>query len=314
MRKAFNQRYSAISLYEGMVVKTFIFATSLACASIQAFAEMPIPEGITPITTPLVLRYQPHHTARCVEKKSEKALGEFFSKNSTETTSAEIFSDGGSTKVGLNMDLEGGNFVRFVFTLNEDGTGVVSGEPDFQTNLKLSEKDQNDIGQVKLIFSKVMGRAFEIGVMGKPITQGYQLAQDICSVFGATTLNAKGESFAIGTSQIRGRKAVIFKLDISATCKFNDEELSFRTTGWSSYDVESGLAIDSKGEGEIVVLGKKGSFTTDKECTVTGALATSAPAERKTDQRLTELKNLLNKGLISKEEYDQKRSSILDSI
>lgn len=295
-------------------MKKIILVASLACASAQVLAQRPFPEGVTPIAEPLVLRYQPHHTAKCIENKSEKAVGDFFSKNSTETTSTEVFSDGDTTKVGLNIELEDGGFLRFIFTTNEDGTSIVAGEPEFQTNLKLSEKDKDDVGQVKLLFSKIMRKAFEVGVMGKPITQGYQLAQDFCSVFGATTLTTKGDAVAIGTSKIRGRNSVIFKQEISSTCLFSEGELSFRTTGWSAYDVESGLSVDSVGEGEVSVSGKKGSFTSDKVCTVAGVLETPTPIANKVDQRLVELKGLLDKGLISKDEYDKKRSAILDSI
>lgn len=294
-------------------MKKFILVP-LVCMSTQVLAEKPLPVGITPITEPFVLRYQPHHIVTCVENKSEKEAGAFFSKNSTETTAMEVFSDGDSVKVGMRMEVQGGGFLRFVFDANEDRTGVAAGEPEFQTNLTLSEKDKDDLVQVKALFSRMMEKASEVGVMGKQIAQDYQLSQDVCSVFGATALSTDGDIRAIGTGQIKGRRSVIFKQDMSSTCSVSGGELSFRTTGWSAYDVESGLPVDSTGTGEVTVSGKSASFTSDKECTVKGEIKAPTPVARRADQRLTELKVLLDKGLISKDEYDKKRSEILDAL
>jgi hypothetical protein len=329
-------------------LKRIIFlALSVVICGI-ALAQEPLPSGITPLNGSVTLRYAPKFESRCTIKKSEKKPGEFFGTKITESGFTEVFEESGRTKLAVKITL-GQYFVRMIFGLEDDRTMAGMTYIDIQSNFEAFNKSKEKSGKFFLGLLKRMSGA---AAYGRSLKQGTRFYTDaISSMFGkdageiGTTESAesagntgydsvdklfseiqiqvKSDDFAvIGTANIRGRESLIFGGEIVVEVGKGDNRVSVTSKGWEAFDLQSGLKT---GSSMLMVVGnaEKGvtTSTDDYECSITGT-PTKAPQSRPSnaqdaksaEQRLIELKALLDKGLIIPEQFESKHTEILKSL
>lgn len=321
------------------MTRSLLFALTALAAGVTC-AQQPLPSGTAPLIGETIVRYAPTFEARCTIKKFEKKAGEFFGERTTERLTASIYEES-PRLLKYSMAVEAaGNYFRMIFGLESDGSGFATTEPAF--HVKQSEFDPwlsiDDItGKEKeafVLFRQFLRTAMQKGSsytgIGKPLRQGSIVSADMCGVFPqGKTNSASGAFTVVGTTVVQGRKNLIISGGQNLACTFADQEIKMEIKGWYAVDMQSGLLGAQSLVGSTVVPSKGSATSTDdRECVITQPLAqvivqlpakTEPPAAAASDsksveQRLTELKSLLGKGLITREQFEQKRAEIVKGL
>lgn len=277
--------------------------------------QRPPPAGTAPFTGNLEVRYTPGFEARCTKVAFERKDGE---PRGSEATSDEVWAVFETAPRQAKSSMAKDKF-RIVMGLNENGTGLSSPNLEWETELPRSTDEMKIAkdGMAKFGESFYKNIRFPTSMrMGSD-----RSPSNFCEVFGGRAISKTGRSpVAIGVAPIRGRDAIVFAGEGTITCAFErTNRPSFRFQGWEAIDIQSGLPSDSSAYIEVISeTGVPISDTTeDKKCIVTSTTSPLSPplvgavVGKSVEQRLTELKSLIGKGLISKEEYEQKRGDIL---
>jgi hypothetical protein len=220
------------------------------------------------------------------------------------------------------------NYFRVTADVKPDGSGFSSTTPEFKTNMEVPEKDRWQLEAAKEMFTK----ALESGVsaIGKPLRQGSVegAAEVVCKFFPGSSGVEKmsGGYRVLGTTFERGRENIVFGGERSVSCRMPGTLWHMHEKGWDAIDRLSGLVAGRSSRAILSVDGLSGTgdVTEDTECVVTGevvrALKGNSPLLENTstpgssEQRLLELKSLLDKGLITKEQYEKKSAEILKTL
>ena len=288
-----------------------------------------LPAGIAAFNGEIKVRYNPTFSSKCTNKKYEKKPGQFWGTTTHQIISTSLVQSSAGV---LSLIFEvpyGRNYFRLIYGVRPDGTGVVADSADFETDISLTENDKKGLPILKQFFSNV-GATFIGQSFDSPIRLGseVQSTRGFCEVIpGGRTLSLTGGYKVIGVASIRGRTAIIDRGEASLTCAVGEKQFLLTYKGWHAIDTESGLPAGQSWTSEIYEQGAGVTTSNeDYDCVVTGSLtsgtATSAttgtlgqtPGSNSAAQRMNELRSLLDKGLITKDEFEQKRKVIIDGL
>lgn len=276
----------------------------------QVLPEPPL----TPIGAQVDLRYRPTFSAICKDKSEKKEKGDWFTKKAESTFLKSVVIEKGIPLVKLEIT-GGREYFRFAMQLDDSGKPT-NKRPTFETNAQLDEPAKMVVEALTLSIEKGVPSFF-----GKKISQGEQFKTPACALFGASTQGEPtGDFRALGESTINGRKSIIFGGTHNETCYANGKALNFTVSGWFAYDLESGLELQSSSKVEATSFEGQPLFYEIKNaiCNVQGQLIVpekANPAARSDRQnRLGELRKLLDDGLIDKTQFDKKAEEILRSL
>ena len=214
-----------------------------------------------------------------------------------------------------------------VFGLTEDGSGLSSEEPLLESDKHLSSAERESFPQLMNAKMSTFKRAFET-VVGRRLLQGSNIRNEMCELLPqAKAIDPTGSFAVLGVASIKGRESIVIGGEQGETCVLPNGRFTMRVKGWFAYDRQSGLPSNQSLAMETAVPTGLISGTEDRDCTVTGApvpvpapvAGASAqmsqnPTQKTSEQRLTELKSLLEKGLITQEQFEQKRAEILKAL
>jgi hypothetical protein len=289
---------------------------SLICffGSQIAIAQVLPEPSLTPIGSEIEIRYRPTFSAICKDKTEKKEKGDWFAKKAESTYLKSVVIEKGIPLV--KFEITGGReYFRFVMQLDESGKPA-NKKPTFETNAQLDEPTK--------IIIEAMALSIEKGApsfYGKKVSQGEKFNTPACPLFGGITKGEPISDFrALGESIVNGRKSVVFGGTQSETCYANGKALTFSVSGWFSYDLESGLELQSSSKVELTSFEGQplGYEIKNASCNLRGQLV--APVKENPavqpdrEKRLSELRKLLDDGLIDKAQFDKKVEEILRSL
>ncbi len=303
-------------------MKYFIVFTQLVLVSGIAMGQGALPSDINPVSGEIFLKYTPKFESRCTIKTSGDAQGMGGFPPSAVTQITEVFDDPMGTKFATIPSMEQST-TRLVFALNDDGSFSDASEPAVQMDQKQSESDRKAMADGKKASLIVMKKLYQIGVLGKPLHQGTAISFDLCELLGGDSRNKSGHFAVVGTSLIKGRVSLIYSGESASDCALGGgQQMYIKSSGWHAYDSQSGLPSGgsmktSFGQnGKAVVSGVE-----TRDCAITGELtkvqniSSSSPTQSQAaEQRLLQLKGLLDKKLITPEQFEKKQAEILNSI
>lgn len=297
-----------------------IFSFLVALATDVAFAQGALPSNIKPLDGEVIIRLIPGFESRCTKNSYEKNPGDFFGKRKSETSSVKIYEETpGVAKLAFTT-YTGLNYLRITLPLNSEGTGFASAEADIDSDLNMPSEL---VIKLKSVVPQLMNKASGYSILGNTLQQGTSIKDDFCDLFpGGQTLSKSGQFVVTGTSQIKGRESIIISGNKSLDCGIGAKTISYLLNGWYAFDLQSGLqSINSISSIAKSIDGVTES-TEDNECVITGS-PTKAPQPMPTntiqidnsnEKRLIELRALFEKGLITPEQYEKKRSDIINKL
>lgn len=297
-----------------------IISFILLCIPCLAMAQRSMPSDISPFNGSIVIKYNPLYKSLCSVKSMEKKKGDFFGTSRQYNLTSEVFrTSEGELKISLNTSgvfAEGAgsnDYLKLIYSIREGGL-TDGDEPIFQTNLNLTPEEK----------SVIKNTLTKVGVPGgwlvnKQLQNGMILqTPDLCSIMGKsfnlnfTNAKFEGGNRVVGVGMVSGKESIIFATDESVVCSIANSNIQFKNKGWFAIDRRSGLRTGNSMLSTITT--NEGVLTAEEnhDCEVTGALAESTTSSA--ENRLKELKSLLEKNFISKEIYDQKNIEILKNL
>ena len=307
------------------IVTAFLVSLSAACV----FAQEPLPLGVAPLKGKIQLLLVPEFESSCTIRTTEEKDGESGKTQKSSTSKYKIFEDSsGIRKAAIRLDIDE-HFVQLTFDVKANGAGFLPKEPimqfdsmQFDSKMLDADKSMSMFADFFKKISKNMTKASE-KYFEQAFQQGSEIAYDnVCELFGAQTKVQNGHSAVVGTAIIRGRESLVVSGDQTRTCVLGNDQLIFQVRGWEARDIQSGLPIAASSS--VITKDKNGktSGTEDIECSIVGDVskttlgATSANtiSVKSAEQRITELKSLLSKELITKEQFEKKRAEILNEL
>lgn len=275
----------------------------MLCAG-SSMAEVALPYGITPLNGEVRLLYRPGFESTCL------ARNESDPNDKPSETIIKLFLDStGRFKFEMKMDK-----FSAVADINYDGSKILDGSFKFATE----DQTVNDFFNK---FTKDLEKAMiDYSPIGKKLRQNSEVtASNICELFpgGKSSFFSSFTRKVSGITQIQGRPSLILKSDINTTCTLDTlGQVAISGSAWESIDLQSGLNSNSGGH----ILLKVGNtpqiaMNTVSSCVISDTSQTTANKNDKSlEARLTELKGLMDKGLITQEQYEQKRADILKAL
>lgn len=275
----------------------------------SVMAEASLPYGITPLNGEIRLLFRPGFESTCM------ARDESDPKEVPSESVTKLFLDAsGRLKFQTKMDK-----FTVLADVNHDGSAVLqdSFKFDFGDQINNEAIANEFIGKML----KNLGKAYiAYSPIGKSLQQGGDLsATDLCEMFpgGRSSFFSTFKKKVSGLAQIHGRPSLILKSDIKTSCTLDKlGQMEISGYAWESFDLQSGLNSDGGG----YILLKMGSnpevnMKMVTSCVISeAAQATAVPSGKSLEGRLVELKALMEKGLITQEQYEQKRTDILKSL
>jgi len=298
---------------KSLIVALTALTTGITCA------QQALPPGTAPFSGEITVRYTPTFESRCTVKKYEKKPGEFFGSRETMIGTSGVFEDSqGVPKLSMVVNV-GANYFRLLIGLKEDGSGIASNELEIQTDMSMTAEAKDMMKEV--MFNMMKKDAMSIAL---PLRVGSDMSIDnICEIFPqGRTITKAGRYAVIGMAAIRGRESIIISGEQAITCTVANEQMSMKMKGWRAIDRQSGLTAGSSGAIVATAPGQDNTTSTeDHECVISGSL-TKAPkaispgssGSKSIEQRLSELKSLFDKGLITKEQFEKKRDEVLKTL
>lgn len=276
-------------------------------------AEVSLPYGITPLNGEIRLLYRPGFESTCISKNDSDP------KDVPIESITKLYIDPvGRLKFEIKMD-------DFSVTadIHHDGSAVARGSLQFRTEDQTTNGSIPDILKNEF-FSKMLSSLEKTHItnspIGKSLRQNSDLSTgDFCEVIpGArSSFFSKFKKNVAGIAQIHGRPSLILKSDINTSCSIDTiGKMEISGYAWESFDLQSGLNSDSGGNMSF----KMGSDTgldmkVVSSCVITDMTqANSSNGTKSLEGRLSELKALMEKGLITQEQYEQKRADILKAL
>jgi hypothetical protein len=287
-----------------------LLASSLAILFLNgAFAEVSLPYGIEPLNGEIRLLFKPEFESTCITK-NESDPNDLPSKSVT-----KLFLDTAG-RLKLEMRFDNGSILADV---NHDGSKVL--KDSFKFDFQDQTKNDTAIPDFIDKMLKNLGKVYtDYSPIGKTLRQSSDLsATDLCEIFpgGSSSFFSTFKKRVIGLTQINGRSSLILQSDVKTSCTFPKlGQIAISGYAWEAYDLQSGLNSDSGGNMRLTIgTNPEVNMSTTSSCVIAStAQATTSPKGKSTEQRLIELKSLMDKGLINQEQYEQKRTEILKSL
>jgi len=277
--------------------------TSVLLAS-NALAQAELPTPISPINGEIFIRYVAGHESICVANSS-----------GDKTTTRVTKDSSGALKLMSEIDTNG-NSLQITMGLNASGTGFSSTEPQFQSKQTLPEPVLKFLKAALINASKKSNYA-----LGVPLWQNKSVAvaEDMCSLFPQLKPRFHSGNFKIiGATLLHGRETILFRGEETISCQLPDgQTFEIHMKGWKGVDRLSGL--DSNSSISLITNGSSEEKNTNTDCEITmdnaqAIVPLGSSTTKSAERRLTELKSLLDKGLISQEQYEKKRTEILTTL
>jgi Short C-terminal domain len=272
-------------------------------------AESTLPYGITPINGEIRLLYRPGYESTCISKNEADP-----NEVPTESVSKLFLDSAGRLKYEMKFDKG-----SVIAAINNDGSAITRGSLKFVTKEQPTEEQPvNEF--IDKLFKDLENLFIDLSPLGKILKQNSDLSSsDLCKILpgGRSSFFSTFKRKVVGVVQIHGRPSLIIKSEIDTTCTIDKiGNVQLGGYGWESYDLQSGLNSGT-GDNILIKMGSNSDLNIKNQtsCIVTEtAQAKTAPSEKSLESRLTELKALLDKNLITQEQYEQKRTDILKSL
>lgn len=283
-----------------------LFALLMVFIPVRIMAQVALPYGITPINGELRLLFSPGFESKC------SGSVEGVDTPLTSTTMVAINSIG-SLSYSLNMD-----GVTAIFDINEDGFRLTDKPPIF----KAENSGLVDSKIADLILDSIKVTPPGYGVIGKALRQGSNIEMsknlNFCgAIQGAVQELKLFKRKAVGIANIDGRSSLIIRSEIEGGCTVDNIKVSVNLNGWESIDLQSGLQGNSTAK-MVFKFDREESATVMKNQCIVSQLSTISKSNnsisKTVEQRLLEIKSLMEKGLITEEQYNQKRIDVLKSL
>lgn len=294
-----------------------------------ASALEPLPSNLIPMKESLSLRYAPNFETTCISTKNQKLKTDIFGSNETTKYGVTLLQDkGNNLKIRFKTSFDDDEFT-FLAEIKSDGSGLSEKEPiiEFKTSTKI---DDEDLKKIKSAFAPVFKKTFK-NEIGTTIKQESKVKIDWCNfmnVIPGINFSTTVENFAVkGISNINGRDSVVVSGMLTCNGTLKDTKASLQIKGWYAIDIQSGLEITNHYE---TILETKDISATEKQdvaCDIKGhpiqkvisttplvAIDSNKNFDKTASQRLTELKELFDKNLITKEIFEQKRIEIMKTF
>lgn len=279
------------------------FMLSMLCAG-SSMADVALPYGITPLNGEVRILYRPGFESTCIEK-----IVTDQDQKPTETVKKLFLDAAERLKFTATIDN-----VSIVADVNNDGSEIIRG------SLRALTEDQTTSNFVNKIFKDLEKAFIDYSPIGKSLKQNSDLsASNLCEIFpgGSSSFFSKFKRKVSGVAQIHGRPSLILKSDIETTCTLDKlGQMAISGYSWESIDLQSGLNSDSGSHMRLKMSNIPDiDMKTVSSCVISDtAQNAAAPSGKSLETRLTELKGLMEKGLITQEQYEQKRTDILKAL
>ena len=295
-------------------MKKIYAAGFAAILSNFAFADASLPYGIVPLNGEIRLLFKPGFESTCTSKNESDP-----NDTPTKLTTRLFLDPNGRLKLETKD-----NDLSIIADINHDGSSVLADSFKFefkdQRNNSFTEISQNDKALIEQML-KTVGEAYTShSPIGKTLSQGSDLwAKNVCEMIpgGRTNFLSTFKKRVIGLAQIQGRTSLILQSDVNVSCVVAKiGAMDFSGYAWESYDLQSGLNSDSGGK-MLLKMGNDQAVNMNvtTSCVIRATVQDpSTPSAHSVEQRLTELKSLVDKGLISQEQYEEKRADILKAL
>ncbi len=267
-------------------------------------AEATLPYGITPLNGEIRILYRPGFESTCTERIESDP-----DQKPTESVKKLFLDPAGRLKFTATMDN-----VSIVADVNNDGSAIIRG------SLRALSEDQTTNNFVNKIFKDLEKAFIDYSPIGKSLKQNSDLsASNLCEIFpgGSSSFFSTFKRKVSGVAQIHGRPSLILKSDIETTCTLDQiGKMAISGYSWESIDLQSGLNGDSGSHMRLKMSNIPDiDMKTVSSCVISDTAQTTATSiGRSLEARLTELKGLMEKGLITQEQYEQKRTDILKAL
>lgn len=310
-----------------------IFAILLILNTCTAFALQALPSNIIPLKGVLDLRYIPNFEASCTKTNTESKLLKILETSEVTKHDLTLYEDSlGDIKIKFRTDFPTGA-MNITFDIKPDGTGLTESEPVFQFYDSKNSLTTEEVEGIKSILAPNFKKIFKEEI-GTSVTQGKNIKASWCGLMNRTlnkdlrNFQTKFEDFSIkGISNIDDRDSLIISGTSICNGLFKDNITQMKVKGWYAIDTQSGLEAANHYEitfgTEDISITSRESITCDiKGSPVKKTNAKNLPlpkelinkSDKSASQRLTELKELFDKNLITKEIFEQKRNEIVNSL
>lgn len=292
----------------GIFMGAFAFQTS---------AQTP-PFIVNPLEGSHVLFLMPGSKSDCTITESFMFGGQ--SAQGHKTSVFEYLQDASNKKnyFGLGTKEVSGE-MKLVFEGDARGASLLANDPELRMATPLSPKEQaNVMPMLRPMLNLVRG--WVNSVLGRTLSQGSIIdfpIFDVCQIAaGSPGKPMSGTTKVSGETEKDGRRFVVLESNFGFACAIKGNAFDMSLRSWYSYDIESGLPADKYEIGTATIQGVGPlTTTTDQRCKVTSpVMAKSGNPTNTTVSRLTELKSFYEKGLISKEIYEQRAREILNGL
>ena len=286
--------------------------------------------AVRPVSGDLVLRLNPTSTSSCTTTTDERKDGQAAARSVTTSTTTIGEKTLGNPVLTLLMDDPVEDSMRMEAQVNVGRTKLNKilsleirkpNQKNWVNVDSLSGKDAEGAQWMKTFFGKHLDGFSEVSQLGRPLKSGMLIGKDIGDVCSALPGGSKGKSSGgytvLGIGLVKGREALISEGVLKLQCKFSQGSFSIEVQGWQATDIGSGLQSGgySKSKADF---GPGPSSTSEEQidCLVSSDSSPASPSSDSTDarRRLSELKDLFERGLITNDQYEFKRSEIVKAL
>lgn len=285
---------------------------------------------VKPLSGELVLRLNPASTSSCTTTTDERLDGQVSARSVTKSATRISEKTLGNPVLTLLTDDPVADSVRMQAQINVGRTKVNKilsleirkpNQKNWVDVDSLEGKDAEEPQRMKTSIGKLMENFSEASQLGRPLKSGMPSGMDIGDVCSALTGASKGKSSGgftvLGIGLIKGREALISEGALALQCNLSHSSVSIEVQGWQAIDIGSGLQSGGYLKSKVDLESGQ-SFTKElqMDCLVSSDSSPATPSSDSTDarRRLSELKDLFERGLITNDQYEYKRNEIVKSL
>ena len=321
-------------------MKIAAFITALVLVS-GAYGQEALPNGVQPSNLSGTFSYKPAFQGACTIKlgaRNSSSWGWTRNETGVLTAVSEVAKDKHVYSV-LIADKRDNSEMRMSFALGDNGGSFVSekiesrsypGAVWAEAPLYVKRQDEpasdRDIPyQVWQALLALHDSDLSTKFIGQSLAQGGSIKAAICP--GSAPSSVVGGFSVIGKTQLSGRSVLIVAGEASEECYFDGHNVAVTDKGWAAIDVHSGLLVKQSTKRVLKSQNKmfEGESSDDRSCVISGspvvaqrpsdAPSVSSPSiNPSVAQRLKELKELKDQGLITQDQFEKKSAEILKAL
>lgn len=276
-----------------------VFAV-LSGLSWQVASQELAPKVEVPLKESFTLKYTPGFDSICTSTTFSKKKGEWFGKKETATALAKTVLENESPFYLLEVSV-GSQYLKMKSLIDTSGA-LDAGEPIVDTNFPSSP-------ELDLI-TTALKRSTKYGsLIGKTFSPGNPVKPALCSLIGVQSIGEQNGGYkGEGLVTLNRRTSFLVSVDTVETCYLQGISIQAKSLGWYAVDVDSGHTVSLSLKNQFLNGNELVSEeTTDGTCQIlknsSFREAVNHPSGK--EAKLQEAKDLFEKGLISKDIYDQ---------